>query len=835
MIHLRFILRQLRSSGKQALILVLCVALSLLTLVSLGGFSSSVRSSMLQDARQLHAADIIIHTHYPLSAGLEAATKKYEQEGQTVNALVLEFYSMVANHRLETSLLSHLKVVEKGYPFYGRVELGSGRAFATVLAPGTCIVAQTLLDRLGAAIGDTIQVGSAGLLVADTVIAEPDRPVSFFSFGPRVFINAADLQRLDLVKKGSRIHYNYLLRVFDPARVDLIADELADAAVSGQERVNTFRNAESRVKRFFVNFLFFLNLIGIFTLLLAGIGIQTALHALLRDSEYTIGILKAVGATNRFICLQFITMIFLLGAAGTFLGLILSVLLQLYFPELFAGILPAGVKLAISWGTVFEGLVLGTVVVALFSFLPLSRLKNLGPAAVLRKESGPAAGGLQHFAAVAVITCFFTGLTVWQLEDVRTGVFFVLGLFVLLGLNGLFTHIMLFAMRKRPPRSLLLRQAFKGLFRPKNATRAIVVTLSSSLAVIFSIYLIEQNLLATFIQSYPPDLPNAYFLDIQTSQRRDFAAMAGTELQFYPIVRARLGSINGKPIDREAEKKRRRDNLSREFNLTYRDFLLDDEELLAGGSLFGGRTGQLEKQGEVPVSVLDTVADIGRIRMGDLLEFTIQGLPVRARVTSLRTRTRSKVRPFFYFVFPENVLREAPQTLFSAARLEPERLLQLQNRLAAELPNISVIDIGQTITVLARIMHKLAVIIRFFTTFSILAGLLIIISSIFATRLARIREAVYYKVLGARPRFILQVFTLENIALALMCVLLAGGIGQAGSWLICSRILDISYDPRPGSTLVMAGITVLLVIITGTGATRSILQQKPVAFLRDEE
>jgi putative ABC transport system permease protein len=152
MIHFRFILRQLRSSGKQALILVLCVALSLLTLVSLGGFSSSVRSSMLQDARQLHAADIIIHTHYPLSAGLEAATKKYEQEGQTVNALVLEFYSMVANHRLETSLLSHLKVVEKGYPFYGRVELGSGRAFATVLAPGTCIVAQTLLDRLGAVV-----------------------------------------------------------------------------------------------------------------------------------------------------------------------------------------------------------------------------------------------------------------------------------------------------------------------------------------------------------------------------------------------------------------------------------------------------------------------------------------------------------------------------------------------------------------------------------------------------------------------------------------------------------------------------------------------------------
>lgn len=835
MIHVRFILRQTHSSGKQALVLVLCVALSLLTLVSLGGFSRSVRSSMLQDARHLHAADIIIHSHYPLSAGLEAATKQYEQEGLTVGALVHEFYSMVTNPLLETSLLSHLKVVEEGYPFYGRVELGSGRELAAVLAAGTCIVEQRLLDRLGTAIGDTIQVGNAGLRVVDTVIAEPDRPVSFFSFGPRVFISATDLLQLDLVKKGSRIHYNYLIRVFDPARVVHIADGLAAAAVIGQERVNTFQNAESGVKRFFVNFLFFLNLIGIFTLLLAGIGIQTALHALLRDSEYTIGILKAVGATNRFICLQFITMIILLGACGTFLGLLLSVPLQLYFPALFAGILPAGVDLAISWGTVFEGLVLGSVVVGIFSFIPLCRLKNLRPAAVFRKESGPAVGGFQHFAAVAVITCFFTGLTVWQLEDVRTGIFFVFGLFVLLGLNGLFTHIMLFAMRKRPPRSLLLRQAFKGLFRPKNATRAIVITLSSSLAVIFSLYLIEKNLLATFINSYPPDLPNAYFLDIQTSQRQDFAAMAGTELQFYPIVRARLAAINGKPIDRDAEKKRRRDNLSREFNLTYRTFLLDDEELLEGGSLFGGRTYQLEKEGEVPVSVLDTVADIGRIRMGDLLEFTIQGFPVRARVTSLRTRTQSKVRPFFYFVFPEKVLQEVPQTLFSAARLEPGRLLELQYRLAAELPNISVIDIGQTITVLARIMHKLSVIIRFFSAFSIFAGLLIIISSTFATRLARIREAVYYKVIGARPRFILQVFVLENLALALMCVLLAGGIGQAGSWLICSRILNIFYNPWPGSTLIMAVLTALLVVIAGTVATRSILQQKPADFLRDEE
>ena len=835
MLHFHFIFRQIRSTNKQAFIFLLCVALSLLTLVSLGGFSSSVRSSMLKDARQLHAADIIVHSHYPLSPGLTAAIKNNQEKGLAVAALVLEFYSMATNPGREKSVLSHLKVVEKGYPFYGTVELASGRPFHEVLTKGAIIVEQAVIDRLEAGLGDRLQIGSAELVITDIVTAEPDRPVSFFSFGPRIFIAAADLDDLDLIRKGSRIHYNYLLKVHDPKMVNRLAGELAFAAADQQERVNTFENAESGVKRFFENFLFFLNLIGIFTLLLAGIGIQTALRALLRDSEYTIGVMKAVGATNRFICSHFIVMIMLLGTAGTLLGLALSFLLQLYFPTLFAGILPASVSLEIAWDVVFEGLLLGTVVVGLFSFLPLRRVRNLKPAAIFRKESGPAGKGLEQYIAVTVIICFFTGLTIWQLEDVTTGIYFVFGLFGLLGLTTFITQVLLRTLRKSRPRTLILRQAFRGLFRPKNATRAIIITLSASLAVIFSIYLIEQNLQATFIQSYPPNLPNAYFLDIQTSQRQDFADILDTEAQFYPIIRARLTSINDRPIDREAERQRRRDNLSREFNLTYRDFLLDDEQFLQGDSLFGARIEELRQRNEVPVSVLDTVAEIGDIKMGDLLVFKVQSIPLKARVTSIRTRSESQVRPYFYFVFQEETLKAAPQTIFSSVKMDRAKLAQVQNRLAQKLPNISVIDIAQTIEVLARIMHKLSAIVQFFTSFSIIAGLLIIISSIFATRMARIREAVYYKILGAKSGFVLLVFTLENLVVAVVCGLLAALIAQAGSWIVCTRVFAVSYDPRFGSTLIMIAITVLLIIGVGIGASLSILQQKPVGFLRDEE
>jgi putative ABC transport system permease protein len=835
MLHFRFIFRQINGSRKQAIIFVVCVALSLLILTSLGGFSSSVRRSMLQDARQLHGADITLYSHYPFSAPLLKAVHDYEERGIVQGALVNKFYSMARNPLTEKSILSDLKVVERGYSFYGKVELLSGLEFSEVLSEGSIVVEQLLLDRLQAGIGDTLQIGSALLTIADVVTLEPDRPVSFFSFGPRIFIAADDLEKLDLIKKGSRIQFDYLLKVNDPTLVDQLAEEFSAIAVTPQENVKTFRTGNSRIKRFFENLLFFLNLIGLFTLVLAGIGIQTSLYAVFRESEYTIAIMKSVGATNRFIKSHFTAMVMLLGTAGIVLGLILSSLLQLYLPTLFAGILPSNVTLTISWSVVFEGLVVGTIVVGLFSFLPLQRLRNLKPAFIFRKEIDKAPRGILHSSAIGIIVLFFVGLVIWQLEDVKIGLYFIVGLCTLIGLAALFTQGMLLLMKKNTPRSLVLRQAFRGLFRPNNATRAIIVTLSASLAVIFSIYLIDQNLRATFIDSYPANLPNAYFLDIQPDQKKEFADIIGMEAEYFPIIRARLASINNTPINRDKEREKKRgDNMTREFNLTYRDFLLKDEQLSEGKTLFGSRVNELLSRGEVPVSVLDTVAKIGNIKFGDLLVFKVQGIPLKARVTSMRTRTESKVRPFFYFVFQEEALQDAPQTIFSAVKMDRANLTTIQNSLAASLPNVSVIDIGTTVKVLGGIMHKMSSIIQFFTSFSIVAGVLIIISSIFATRLTRIREAVYFKILGAKGSFVVKVFSCENLIIAFFSASLATIISHVGSWIICRQVFDIVYQPLLGSTVMMILATLVLVIGVGLGASISIIQQKPIAYLRDE-
>ena len=195
---------------------------------------------------------------------------------------------------------------------------------------------------------------------------------------------------------------------------------------------------------------------------------------------------------------------------------------------------------------------------------------------------------------------------------------------------------------------------------------------------------------------------------------------------------------------------------------------------------------------------------------------------------------KESLQPFFLFIFPSAVLKDAPQSIFTTLHLPPEKIHALQNKVVAAFPNISVIDATQAITTLATVANRLAQVIRFFTLFSVLAGVLIVISSVFATRMARIQEAAFYKVLGATRRFVLTVFTVENLLLGLISALLALLMAQIGAWIICHWFFKVTYQPAVGASLLMIGLTMLLVTGVGMAASISILRSKPITYLREQ-
>ncbi len=828
MFHCAFLFRQIRRSGKQAGVFVLCVMLSMVSLIALNGFSSSVNQSLMRDARQLNAGDIIIRSHYPFSPGITGAVKRLVSNGRIASSRLYEFYAIARSPSEEQSVLAMIKVAGPGYPFYGQMVLASGRAFADVYRPGQAVVEQALLDRLGLKPGDNLNVGSTRLAIADVVTAEPDRPVSFFSAGPRVFVHPGDLEALDLVTKGSRIRHKLLLKTADPNDTDRIAILLRRAAANDQERVDTYRTANSRMKRFFDNFLFFLNLVGVFTLLLAGIGIQSALTALLKSKTYTMAIVKTVGATSAFVIRHYVVMVTLLAMTGTLLGVIVGSLVQRLLPTLFKGFLPEGMQVAISWPAVYESLTLALVVVTLFAYLPVYRLKGVRPTAIFRKEPPPPGKGWPYYTSLTTISGVFVALLLMQLNDMRLGLYFIAGIVAFIVVTALLMLGVLWALARWRPRRLSARQAVRGLFRPGNATRAILITLTASLSVLFIVYLVEANLDAAYVKSFPAEAPNVFFIDIQPDQVAEFKTMVNPP-DIYPIIRSRIRAINGVSVNRSAEMKRKGDNLAREFNLTYRHHLLDDERITHGSSLFR------EDWDDPQVSVLDAVVDMRPMAVGDTIAFNIQGVPLEARISSIRTRDRESLSPFFYFVFPKTVLEKAPQTFFAAVRLAKQDIAPLQNQVVARLPNISVIDITETVQTFSRVMQKLSGIIRFFTAFSIAAGLLILVSAIFATRAARIREAVYFKILGARRSFVARIFLWEHALMGLISATAAMTVAQTAGLIICRRVLDITYQPFPVASLVMLALPMVLVAGVGHWASLAILRKKPVSYLRDHD
>jgi putative ABC transport system permease protein len=825
----KYILRDLSRSRSQAVVFILCVVLAIVSLVAVNGFSGSVTTALMKDSRTLHAGDIIVQSRQPISAGLQDAIDRMKRQGKIQISDTFEFYSVVQAVGGSATLLSNIKAVTEKYPLYGRCELASGKPLATSLIPGTVIVEQILLERLGLRIGDQLDVGRARLTITDIVLKEPARPVTAFALGPRIFVSAADLDEIDLIQKGSRVRYGIQIKTVDDADLQQLADTLTAAADPVLERVDTYLTARSGVKRFFDNFMDFLNLVGIFTLLLAGIGIHSTLTAYLKEKENTIAIMKTVGATSRYIFFHFTIGLLLLSLIGTLLGLALGFAAQSILPLFFHGLIPQQTRLGVSWSGTLQGFSVGIIGVALFAFRPLYRLKGIRPAAIFRKEGVQKTGGLPRGLSLVVIIVFFTAMILWQLQDIRSGLQFVgtIGGFLLLT-AGL-VHVLLLALKRTRVKNLEFRQAVKGLFRPDNATRPIMITLTAALVVILTIYTVEKNLDQAYVHSYPADAPNLFFLDIQPEQTEDFDRALGIKTRYFPVVRAKILSINNQEIDRKRERlKLRGDNLARTFNLTYRSDLLDDEVIKSGSSLF--RSDWQEPQ----VSVLDDVLEMHAMKIGDRLVFRIQGVPIEAKISSVRSRVKDSFKPFFYFVFEEDVLKSAPQTIFTAVKVDKSKIADIQNAIVKRFPNVSVIDMAETIAAFQGIAHKLADTIRFFSAFSILAGMLIAVSSVFATRLARTREAVFYRVLGARNSFVIKVFGLENLLIGSLSGLLALIVSQAASWLVVSKVLDVRYETFVGPIVLIIVLTSVMVVICGLIPAWPILRQRPLTFLREQ-
>src|SRR5205085_5702665 len=109
-----------------------------------------------------------------------------------------------------------LRAVQRGFPFYGTLELDRGATYAhTMLKDKGVLVRPELLTALGVQVGEQIVIGQAAFTIRGVIKNEPGRSVGNFSMGPRVIIDFDDMAATGLLSFGSRARHVILVRAPD--------------------------------------------------------------------------------------------------------------------------------------------------------------------------------------------------------------------------------------------------------------------------------------------------------------------------------------------------------------------------------------------------------------------------------------------------------------------------------------------------------------------------------------------------------------------------------------------------------------------------------------------
>ncbi len=832
--------RESRSSWRRLGLYMSSITLGVAALVAINSFRTNAVESVRRESRALLGADVRVWSNRPfpnaMIAVLDSAQRAYAV------ARVTTLVSMGVSAGTGDTRLVQLRAIEAGYPFYGDIETEPRGVWSKLQSGGQVIVDPSLLTHLDLAVGDTLLLGDAAFVIAASLRKSP----ADFSFrnaiGPRVYIAARDLPKTGLLRFGSLAQYQAYLRIPQEKAAQRFIDRRHDFFRRNLIGFTTAREQSDMLAKALGNMSRFLGLVGLAALLLGGVGVATAVHVFVKSKRGVIAVLRCLGAHQRTVFAAYLLQAGALAFAGSVLGVFLGLAVQALLPRVMSAVVPFDVPFAIDWLSVAAGIGVGVLVAVLFAFVPLLSVRAVSPLQALRLdyETPPRRIDPYRVLALTALVVGITGMSIWQADNLRAGLAFAavsaVTLLVLFVTAWLLTHA---ARRLLPGRArFTIRQGVANLYRPRNQTVSVTISLGFGVFIITTMLSVQSNLLGWLNIENKQNAPNIVAFDIQSDQTESVAAILARHgaraTSFTPIVPARIRAINDQPIDSLLARRGAHGiepwALRREYRNTYRDTMVATESLVAGRWYAKGAPAA----GLASISIEQDVArDLG-VKMGDRLTWDVQGVAVESRITSIRKVDWAQFNTNFFVVFPSGVLENAPHTFVALARVsDARRRAALQRELVAANSNVSVIDLASVREALEDMISKVTMAVRFMALFSIIAGIIVLIGAVATSRFQRLRESALLKTIGASRRQIREVLVTEYAALGTLAGATGIILGSIASWLAVKYMFKLDYRMPVAALLgLWMGVAVLAVVI-GLANSRDVFRRAPLAVLRE--
>ncbi len=822
-------------------LLIVSVVLAVAALSAVGFFADRLQAGLWRDARQLLGGDGVVVSDKPTP---EAFLKKAQALGLQFNQS-LSFPSMARADDAkggETKLVA-LKAVTSGYPLRGQLSLFSAALQGQtpqdtrssvvthdVPAPGTVWVDPAVLEGLNLQVQDALWLGDKSFQVTALIEREPDRGAGFLNFAPRVMLNLTDVEATGLIQPASRITYrmavagpadqvavqSFLKWARDAATQPLVRGVQIESMESGRpEMRQTLDRAEK-----------FLNLVALLAALLCAVAVALAAKTFATRHLDACALLRVLGQSQRTLSVAYAFEFVTAGLAASLMGLALGYGIHHAFVWLLAGLVDAQLP-PTSAAPVWLGLGMGLTLLLAFGLPPVLQLAKVPALRVIRRDLG----SLQT-ASVGVLVMGllgFAGALMWASRDITLGLMTVGGFAAATMLFAAVTWVALKMLRQwvpspTTPRWLLLATR-QVMARPLFAVVQ-VSALSVGLLALVLLVLLRTDLINSWRKATPVQAPDRFVINVQPDQTEAFQAAlrqaSVNHYDWYPMIRGRLVAINGQAVSPAnfADDRAKR-LVDREFNLSARAVKPEHNAVVQGAWTEGERDA---------VSVEMGIAQTLGLKLGDRMQFDVGGVLSEGRITSLRKVDWGSMRANFFVIYPVDNLPDVPLS-YMAAFKTPD-VPSFERNLLQQFPNITSVDLRATLTQVQKVLDQVIRAVEFLFAFTLMAGLLVLMAAVTATREERKREFAIMRALGATGRLLGQVQTAELMGLGLLAGFLASCVAELVGWGLARFVFEFEWTASLWVPIAGSLTGALLAWLAGWWGLAEVLRQPVSQTLR---
>jgi putative ABC transport system permease protein len=826
---LRFALRNLWRDLKSGELSVLLLALSVavLSLTAVGFFTSRISQAVHAQAAEVLAADLRLESPHPLPEKYFDAARSR----QLRTAKIISFPTAI--FKGDANQLAALNAVTASYPLRGHVRIadapfGVARTATAIPGRGEVWLDARIIAQLNVPLGSSLNIGAASFKVTEVLDYRPDQGTGFINLAPAALINYDDIDSTQLIQPGSRANYEALFA--GTASTILEFREYLSAIKGAGERLRDVEDSSRQLNSAIDRAGRFLNLASLASVLLSAVAVAMGARRYASRHIDAVALMKCMGASQRFVLSISVIELTLLALAAVAAGSLLGYLAQSGLAWLLKDLIRSELPPA-SLSPLPIALVTVLAMLIGFALPPLLQLKSTPPARVLRKNIGapPLRYGVSYLLALLALFAILWSL-VRDTELVLSVMLGTLGVGLVLGLAGY--GLVRLTGRLRGGVGIAWRYGLANVSRRGAGSVVQIVAFGLGLMVLLLLAVVRGDLLADWRRSLPSNVPNNFMINIRPDERQHFQeflqAHGFGSPALYPMVRARMTAINAVKADTLKFKGDAAKNyLEREQNLTWSASLMDDNQLLSG------RWWSAEEASKPWVSVSSEYAEALNLKLGDQLSFDVAGEPLTVEVTSIRKIRWDSFRPNFFLVFPPRLLDGAAGTYMTAVFLTPAQRPALAD-LVRQFPTVSVFDVDAILKQIREIMDRASLAVQYVFLFTLAAGVVVMLAAVQSTRDERRYESAMLRTFGASRGTVLQGVAAEFSALGFLSGTLAAFGATGVGWILAHRLFSLQYTLDPWLWAIGLVCGTVLVGLSGTLATRSVVNTPPIVTLREE-